>query len=159
MDAAARMYVSGATPSMIAGAIGKTPETVRQWLGGRAAQERLETIRGLVLRETATHYFEMLGMLTQVRTTLQGGLTDPDTKVRVGLAQWFHETLVPRPAQRTETEVTHHLPPEFGDALSAIADSARALAAGGNGKPLRIRTGPEALPSPLVDLTTESGDT
>ena len=161
MDAVARMHVAGATSRMIGGAVGRSPESIRSALEGSLAG-KVEEVRGLVIRETATHYFEMMAMLPQVRAVLQGGLVSPglEERVRISLAQWFHETLVPRPAQRQEHDVhlsggvDHNvtgLLAQIGTDLAALREENLGV------NPLaRVRTGPEALLRPV--LTSGNGD-
>jgi hypothetical protein len=151
MDALARMHVAGATATMMSAATGRSPGSIRQFLDGPGA-DRVERIRGLVLRETATHYFEMMALLPQVRHVLQGGLTSPglEEKVRIELAKWFHETLVPRPAQRSE--VSMHLTGSIEhDVSGVLAEIGRDLALlraeqAGHDPLARVRIGDEALP-------------
>ena len=154
IEAVARMQVAGASVAQIAAAVGVTPATIRRHLAeptGKVA-ERLEAVQGIVLQATATHYFEMLGMLEQARTNIQGGLCSGDEKERNKLSMWLIEHVAPRPAQRIDNNVNLTASPELTEAMGSIARSAQMLAEARAGvTTLRVRSGTEALPTPVLE--------
>lgn len=151
LDAIARMLVSGASVSMIASATGLTTTRVKTAINTHA-KDRIEQVQGQVIRATATHYFELLGMLDEVRTNIRGGLGSADERIRLETSKWLHDTLIPKPTTRTDTENRLSVSPELGDAITSIASSVATLIdAKLNTRELPIRMGLDALPRPVVD--------
>jgi len=158
IDSLVRMEMAGASVAMMAEATGLTPATIRRHLQADTGPvaERREQIQGLVLDATATHHFEMLGMLRQARTNIQGGLESGDEKERTRVAQWLIEHVAPRPAQKVDNHVNLTASPELVEMMSSIARSAQALAEARAGvTTLRVRSGKDALPTPVLEAVAK----
>ena len=155
-DAAARMYVSGVPLTTIAAVVGRSPSALYHALQNDLAG-KVEEVRGLVLRETATHYFEMLSMLPQARVAIQGGIVSPNEDTRIETARWLIETVVPKPPQRQELHLSGGVALDVSTLLTDINTKMATLVEanpGGRAAALaRVRTGPDALPRPTLPST------
>lgn len=162
LDAIARMQIAGCSVSAIAAAVDKTPATIRKYLASppEPLKQKLEEIQGLVLKATATHHYEMLGMLEQARVNIRSLLFDSeDEKERAKYSAWLIEHVMPRPQQAKDTNVNLQASPEMMETLTSIAKSAQALAEARSGvSTLRVRSGKDALPSPVLDAIASSSD-
>ena len=160
-DAIARMIVMGAPVSTVAAVTGRRADTIHAALQSGPLAERVEYYSGEVIRQIATHKFELMAMLPQARVAIQGGLASQDERCRLETSKWLHEVCVPKPVARAEMDVrlsggmTHDVSgvlEKIGTSLTAI----RELNAGRD--PLaRVRTGPEALPRVAL-LPSPEGD-
>lgn len=150
-DAVARLVVQGRPLNMIAMAVGRSPEAIRRMIDG-SLKPKIEEVRAQVIRETSTHWFEMLAMLPQARQNMQSALLSADERVRVDMTKWVHQAIVPQPAQVHETEVNVNLGEGAVQLLSEMNERLLELASANRGRdPLaRVRTGPEALPRAVV---------
>ena len=155
LEAIARMQIAGCSVSAIAAAVDKTPATIRKVLASppEPLREKLEKIHGLVLKATATHHYEMLGMLDQARDNIRSALfSSEDEKERNRMSTWLVEHVMPKPQQAKDTNVNLQASPEMMETLTSIAKSAQALAEARSGvSTLRVRSGKDALPSPVLE--------
>lgn len=149
-DAIARMVVMGAPVSTIASVVGRSPSTLYAAMQSGPLAEKIESVRGEVIRQTATHYFELLAMLPFARVAIQGGLASQDERCRLETAKWLHTTVVPAPSTRSEVDlrVSGALNHDVTGILEQIGLRLGEIRAANAGRdPLaRVRTGPEALP-------------
>lgn len=149
-DAIARMIVMGAPVSTIAATTGRTSSTIYAAMQSGPLAEKIEQVRGEVIRQTATHYFELLSMLPSARVAIQGGLASQDERCRLETAKWLHTTVVPTPTARQEVDlrVSGGLNHDVTGVLEQIGTALATIRQANVGRdPLaRVRTGPEALP-------------
>jgi len=154
------MLVAGHPVTTIAAAVGRTPGAVRAALDGELAP-KVEEVRALVYRETAVHFFEMLALMPQARLAIQQGLLSVDEKLRLDTAWRLLEATIPKPAQRQEHHHSGSLAVDLSGILTSINEKAGELLEanpGGRTAALaRVRTGPDALPRPVL-AALESGE-
>jgi len=147
------MYVSGVPLTTIAAVVGRAPSALYNAIHGDLAG-KVEEMRGLVLRETASHYFEMLSMLPQARVAIQGGIISADEQTRLTTARWLIETVVPKPPARQEHHHSGSLAVDLSGILtdinSKMATLVEANPGGREAALARVRTGPAALHHPTT---------
>lgn len=161
-DAVARMVVQGRPLNLIAMAVGRSPQSLRAMIAG-SLRPKIDEVRALVIREVSAHWFEMLAMLPMARQNMNSALLSQDERTRVDMSKWVHERIVPPPSQQQEVEHTVHFGEEVQSLLSAMNDRLADIQRANVGRdPLaRVRTGPEALPRPVVieaSVSNESDD-
>lgn len=159
-DAVARMVVQGRPLQLIAMAVGRSPESLRRMIAG-SLRPKIDEVRAQVMREVSAHWFEMLAMLPQARQNMQSALLSPDESTRVAMSKWIHERIVPPPAAQQEVEHTIHFGEEVAGLLAAMNDRLAEIQAANKGRdPLaRVRSGPDALPRPVIVHPSSSDDT
>lgn len=145
------MVIQGRPLSLISMAVGRSEESLRRMIPG-SLRPRIDEIRAQVMRETATHWFEMLAMLPQVRLNIQNGLLSQDERVRLEMTRWVHERIVPPAAVRQEVEHTVHFGEEVQLLLGAMTEKLEAIRRDNVGRdPLAaVRRGSDALPRAVV---------
>lgn len=158
-DAVARMVVQGRPLSLIAMAVGRSPEAIRRMIGG-SLRPKIDEVRALVIRETSAHWFEMLAMLPQARANMQSALLSADEQTRVSMSKWLHERIVPAPVQQQEIEHTVHLGEDVAQLLGAMNERLAEIQTANAGRdPLaRVRTGPDALRRTVTIVPSDEGD-
>lgn len=162
LDAIAKMQIAGCSVSAIAAATQKTPAAIRRVIANPPLKltEKLEQVQGIVLKATVAHHYEMLGMLDQARLNIRSALfDDEDLKERNRMSTWLVEHVAPRPQQATEKNLNLQASPELTETLTAMAKSVQALAeARGGVQNLRVRSGKDALPSPVLEAIASKPD-
>lgn len=154
IDAIARMVVNGSATTLIASAVGRTPAAIHRALQHNAQlHKRIEEIRAELHRSMTIHHYEMQALLPEGRAAIAAGLRCEDLRVKVDTGKWLHEAYVPRPIQRTESDLTVRLGGQteydVSSFLEKVATSLETLAEVQAGRPhwrTRVKTGPEALP-------------
>ena len=106
IETVARMMVTGAPVPAIAAAIGWSKHALRAALDGhKGLQRRCDSLKGDLLRANADHHVEMMEMLPNTRRAIRDGLTSKRQDLQLQTAKWVHETLISKPAQRTEANL------------------------------------------------------
>ena len=165
LDAVARMVADGATTVMIAAATGRSEGGIRDALANNPTlQLKVEEARGLLLRGSIIHNFELRAALPEVRAALLSGLRSADENARLNTAKWIHEQLMPKPGGRHEVDVNLRAQvqtdQEITTTLVDVSKSLALIAAAREGQPTmlsRVKSGREALPRavPLLDVSRD----
>lgn len=156
LDAIARMIVTGAPTSLISASVGLPEAEIRRALESNSElRERVLVVRGQVFKAQVMHHYEMMALLPEVRNVFAASLRSQDERLKLDSAKFLHDSIMPKPVQRQETEHTHNLngggvvPPEVTAAFSKIGDALGKIAEAQAGRPSfedRVKQGPEALP-------------
>lgn len=152
-EAIARMYAAGATLAMISEQTRRTQQSIKRAIEGPLA-ERVASIRGIEERDMRIHFMSLRELLPRLRAVIKDGLESRHEKTRIDTAKWLHEILMPKQSQRVDHDVTIFSSPEVIAAVHEISQSAKALGEARSMRPLRVRTGLEALPGFAADLAS-----
>jgi hypothetical protein len=90
---------------------------VKRVLKTKAGRIKIAQLKGEVMREELLHRHELARMLPKGRKVLNEAMDTGNTKERSQVAQWLHEAVVTKPAQkhehRIEAKIEHDLTPLF----------------------------------------------
>jgi len=157
LEAACQMSVRGVDCATIAQALASTPRRVEVALKKRSTRQRLEQIRGEVVRREVEHYFALHNLLPGSAPTLADVMGRGTAKARGDIARWLHDMLIGRPSEKSELHVSGRLEHDLSPVLGQIQQHLVAIREANAGRdPLaRVRQGDEVLVRPMLPSGTE----
>ena len=119
------------------------------------AQARVAYLRGRHVLQEIEHDAKLRDMLPDARTAIYDAIANGSIPQKQRSAHWLHESLVPKPVQRTESRVEvdarvrHDLAPVFGQ-IKDLLKTVREANESRKGWQDRVKLGGEALKRPQL---------